>query len=76
MSILAFALLASFALVLVFVVASAARRGGKARVGRDRKGASPIWFGDGGASFSDSGTGADCSSGDGGGSCDGGGGGH
>jgi hypothetical protein len=78
MSILAFAFVTVFVLALGFVVASAARRGGKARGARGAGVDSPIWFSDGGAGFSDSSSGADCGSGssDGGGSCDGGGSGH
>jgi len=73
MSILVFSFAVAFALLLLFVAVSAARRGvGTAR----RDGNDPVfWSTDGGASFSDSG--ADCgSSSDGGGSCDGGGGSH
>ena len=74
MSILAFVFVVCFALVLLFVVVSAARRGASAR---GKGGVSAAWFSDGGASFSDSGSGADCGSSDGGGgSCDGGGGSH
>ena len=72
MSILAFVFALAFAVVLLFVVVAAARRGGVKRGGDGM-----TWYSDGGAGFSDSGTGADCGSGtDGGGSCDGGGGSH
>jgi len=72
MTVLVFVMSVSFALALViFAVAMSRRRGGTRADGA----ASTAWFSDGGASFSDSGTGSDCSASDGGGGCDGGGGG-
>ena len=72
MSILAFVFAVVFGLALLFFAVAASRRSRVARKGDGDF----AWLSDGGASFSDSGSGSDCgSSSDGGGSCDGGGGG-
>ena len=70
MSVLAFVFAVVFALMLLLFAVAMLRRGGGSRSGDN-----PLWYSDGGSSFSDSGSGADCGSSDGGGSCDGGGGG-
>jgi len=71
MAIVVFAFMTALALLVLFVVVAAVRRGGTRRADT---GGDFAWLSDGGASFT--GSGADCSSSDGGGSCDGGGGGH
>jgi hypothetical protein len=73
MSILAFVFAVSFALVLLFVVVAAARRGTSAR-GTNTDTGDTSWIATS-TLLSDSGSNADCSSSDGGGGCDGGGGG-
>jgi hypothetical protein len=73
MSTLAFVFAVGFALVLLFVVVAAARRGTSTR-GMNTDSGDPSWIATS-ALLSDSGSSADCSSRDGGGGCDGGGGG-